>query len=128
MYCLHCVYLPRIKSALQSFFESWNNHSISSERNLSPNQLLVRGALEQNTISQLPQLARRITSSTNRVTVPFVASHVEVPRSAFTPCMAITTQLSHCTCRFWVTHFTVRQLILLVDTCMQDVVIVFCNV
>ena len=33
LYCLHYIYLPRINSALQAFVESWNNHSISTERN-----------------------------------------------------------------------------------------------
>lgn len=39
MYCLHYVYI------LASFIESWNNHSLSSEHNLTPNQLFTKGAL-----------------------------------------------------------------------------------
>ena len=45
LYCLHRVFLPHINAALDAFVESWNNHPISGERNFSPNQLFVRGAL-----------------------------------------------------------------------------------
>ena len=38
MFCLHYVFLPRINEALNSFVDSWNNHPISTERNLTPNQ------------------------------------------------------------------------------------------
>ena len=48
LYCLHYVYLPRINLALQSFIESWNNHPVSTEGNLTPNQLFVMGALHDN--------------------------------------------------------------------------------
>lgn len=47
-YCIRYAYLQRINKALQSFVESWNNHSVSSERSLAPNQLFIQGALRQN--------------------------------------------------------------------------------
>ena len=50
LYCLHYVYLPRINLALQSFIESWNNHPVSTEGNLTPNQLFVMGALHDNVV------------------------------------------------------------------------------
>ena len=39
IYCLHYVFLPRIAQHLQSFSESWNHHSISTEGNRSPYQI-----------------------------------------------------------------------------------------
>ena len=57
LYCLHFVFLPRINSALNDFVESWNNHSLSSEHNLTPNQLFIREAIEQNMMPQQPQIA-----------------------------------------------------------------------
>ena len=39
LFCLHYVYKLRINSALQSFVESWNNHSMSSEGSHTPVQM-----------------------------------------------------------------------------------------
>ena len=41
LFCLHVVFLPRINRDLDSFIECWNNHSLSTEGNLTPNQLFV---------------------------------------------------------------------------------------
>ena len=92
LFCLHHVYLPRINSALQSFIESWNNHSISTEHNLTPNQLFIRGALQQNMTPRL-QIQSPITNPTGSHTLPSATSHVEVPRSSFVPCAFLTGQL-----------------------------------
>ena len=37
IFCLHFVFKPRNNSTLFSFTESWNNHSISTEANHTPN-------------------------------------------------------------------------------------------
>ena len=52
LYCLHFVFLPGINSVLTQFVESWNNHPLSSAHNLTPNQLFIRGAIEQNMMPQ----------------------------------------------------------------------------
>lgn len=44
LFCLHVVYLPRINEALDEFVECWNNHPVSTENNLTPNQLFIQGA------------------------------------------------------------------------------------
>ena len=41
MFCLHYVYLRRINNHLQRFLDGWNNHPISTERNMTPNQLWI---------------------------------------------------------------------------------------
>ena len=43
LYCLHYVYLPRINQHLSQFTLGWNDHPLSSERNMSPNQLWIYG-------------------------------------------------------------------------------------
>ena len=50
LYCLRFVYLKRINKSLDCFVESWNNHPVASARNMTPNQLFIQGALEQNMI------------------------------------------------------------------------------
>ncbi|XP_070556644.1 uncharacterized protein [Ptychodera flava] len=45
MFCLHFVYLPRINNTLNLFAQGWNEHSIRTAHNLSPNQLWVSGLL-----------------------------------------------------------------------------------
>ena len=43
LYCLHYVFLPRINKNLQDFVESWNHHSLSTEHNQTPYQLMLIG-------------------------------------------------------------------------------------
>uniref|UniRef100_A0A8C4T7B1 Integrase catalytic domain-containing protein n=1 Tax=Erpetoichthys calabaricus TaxID=27687 RepID=A0A8C4T7B1_ERPCA len=45
MYCLHYIYMPRIKVAVNEFVNQWNNHSLSTENNFSPLQLWTAGFL-----------------------------------------------------------------------------------
>ena len=83
------MYHPRVNSALQSFVESWNNHSLSSEGNLTPNQLFIRGALEQHMAPQQPHPT--VNTST---TPPQSLDRVTVPRLKFQPCATLHRQLS----------------------------------
>jgi len=85
LFCLHQVYIPRINCALSEFSESWNNHSLSSERNMTPNQLFLQG-----TILQGPQEPTLPQSSLN---VPVPAEEVEVPNIKFIPCESLKTLL-----------------------------------
>ena len=39
LFVLHCVYLPRINAAIDSFVEAWNKHPIRTERNWIVNGL-----------------------------------------------------------------------------------------
>lgn len=43
LFSLHYVYLTRINNALHQFKVAWNNHSLSTERNMSPIQLWISG-------------------------------------------------------------------------------------
>ena len=45
VYALHLVFLPRINSDLAVFVNGWDNHSLRTERNHSPNQLWILGSL-----------------------------------------------------------------------------------
>ena len=46
LFCLHYVYLPRVKHSLHQFLHGWNAHPVSTENNFSPNQLWIRGLME----------------------------------------------------------------------------------
>ena len=89
MFCLQYVFKPRINHILKSFVDSWNNHSLSSERSQTPNQLFVCGFLESNTYPQLPAAA-----SDSSVSHPTPRDYVDVPRSTFSPCIPLSTQVS----------------------------------
>ena len=39
LFCLQYVFQPHINASLQKFMLAWNSHPLSSEGNLSPNQL-----------------------------------------------------------------------------------------
>ena len=41
--CLHYLFLPRINQHLEKFCEGWNNHPLSTEKNMPPNQLWIHG-------------------------------------------------------------------------------------
>jgi len=43
MFCLHYIFLPRIAKSLKEFQESWYNHPLSTEGNLTPYQLFFEG-------------------------------------------------------------------------------------
>ena len=45
VYALHYVFLPRINASLNAFKESWNNHPLSTENNMSPLQLYTAYSL-----------------------------------------------------------------------------------
>ena len=47
MFCLHYVFLPRINKSLKEWKSTWNNHKISTEGHLSPNQLYTQGMLQR---------------------------------------------------------------------------------
>ena len=43
LFSLHYIFIPRINAALSGFLQAWNNHPLSSMRNLTPNQLWISG-------------------------------------------------------------------------------------
>ena len=89
LFCLHSVFLPRINNALNSFVESWNNHPLSSERNLTPNQLFIEGALRQNMTPALPSPS----PTTDGTACPGSHAPVHIPRSSFCPCDHLLHQI-----------------------------------
>ncbi|KAL0964268.1 hypothetical protein UPYG_G00321540 [Umbra pygmaea] len=46
LFCVHYVFLPRLKADLKCFLGSWNKHPIRTEGNLSPDQLWHIGMLQ----------------------------------------------------------------------------------
>ena len=87
MFCLHWVYLPKINATLKQFVESWNNHPISTENNLTPNQLFVEGILRQQhqPHDEPPNIG--ITQLLQYGDI------VEVPKTRFQACDALQTTL-----------------------------------
>lgn len=48
LYCLHFVFLPRIKNHLQLWLNAWINHPMRTAANYSPLQLWTEGKLNQD--------------------------------------------------------------------------------
>lgn len=44
-FCLHYVFLPRLSNSLTRFMDGWNAHPLSTENNMIPNQLWIRGLM-----------------------------------------------------------------------------------
>ncbi|XP_059370898.1 uncharacterized protein LOC132108244 isoform X2 [Carassius carassius] len=45
LFCCHYVFLPRLQDDLNLFRNTWDNHPIRTEGNMSPNQLWVMGSV-----------------------------------------------------------------------------------
>jgi len=90
LFCLHYVFLPHINKTLQEFIECWNNHNLSSEQNLTPNQPFIRGAIQQNMIPNTPQMLHSSGSSQHQMDAE---EEVTVPRMQFKPCDELLTLL-----------------------------------
>lgn len=91
LFCLHFVFLPQINSMLEAFCDSWNNHSMSTAGNLTPNQLFIQGALEQNMVPNLQQSNGTAAANSQ---LPTSSGNVEVPRIGFSPCSRLHTIIS----------------------------------
>lgn len=46
LFCVQYVFIPRLRSDLQHFTDSWNNHPIRTEANLTPQQMWHIGMLQ----------------------------------------------------------------------------------
>ena len=47
LFCVHYAILPEVDRCLQEFMDSWNNHSLSTASNLTPEALFTIGLLEK---------------------------------------------------------------------------------
>ena len=45
LFAVHMVFVPKLKLDLESFVTAWNNHSIRTERNRTPEQLWHLGLM-----------------------------------------------------------------------------------
>ena len=110
LFCLHKIYLPRINASLATFVESWNNHPLSSERNMTPNQLFIRGALEQNTSITDP------INTQHTVHTRQAADTVDVSCNHFQPCASLELQLQLINPLFGGDYFSTEAYLLLINT------------
>ena len=56
LFCLHYVYLPRINRSIKEFTAAWNDHPLSSVRNLSSKQLWISGSHPEHDNAQVCQI------------------------------------------------------------------------
>ena len=83
MYCLLFVFLPRINSTLESLIDSW---VISTKNNLTPNQLFIRGAIQQKKQPVLLLTATTGTPDGVAQGLPTMSDHVVISCMLFAPC------------------------------------------
>ena len=93
LYCLHYVFLPRINKHLEDFVESWNNHSLSTEHNQTPYQLMLLG-MENQVTAHSESLNVAIDYGSSLPLHLNTTQHVQVARSKFTPCSTLVDQLA----------------------------------
>lgn len=75
LYSLHYVYLPRINQSLQLFCNSWNQHPLTSCNCRTPQQLWLRGMLQNihSGYTAVDCFASNVALSTS---TPAVESHI----------------------------------------------------
>ena len=95
MFCLHYIFLPRIAKSLKEFQESWNNHPLSTEGNLTPYQLFFEGTniMLNDGDTDIDLTSPSVNTPTVNPTTfdPECLSpeHVAVPRILFSPCSVL---------------------------------------
>ena len=60
LFCLHYVYLRRISHTIYQFVDAWNNHPLSSCRNLSPTQLWIFGLSENSIVDEQNEVGNSV--------------------------------------------------------------------
>ena len=91
MYCLHYIFVPRVNEALSTFMDSWNNHAVSTARNLTPNQLFVQGAIEYGMTPNMVLPSNPLAVQATRAPTP--GDTVNVPSNRYLPCVYLKQQL-----------------------------------
>lgn len=92
LFCVHFTILPELNRCLLEFMESWNYHCLSSEHNLTPQQLFTVGMLErestQNPVTNLAYHSVDLASyGMDDVTV------VDVPSTSDVLCATLQSEL-----------------------------------
>ena len=52
LFCLHYIFIPRIRNHLSDFARGWNCHRLSSERNRTPMQIWIQGMFNLSNSNQ----------------------------------------------------------------------------
>jgi len=53
LFALHYVFMPLLRQEVEKFVESWNNHKLRTEHNLTPLQLFITGLPDTESQSSL---------------------------------------------------------------------------
>ena len=98
LFCVHFTILPKIASCLEEFTESWNHHSLSTESNLTPEQLYTIGMIERQTTSQQQQHSNQsLTGNFNSIDLSSYGMDdtvtVDVPPTSADICTTLHGQL-----------------------------------
>ena len=88
LYCLHFIFKPCINKSLHDFQESWNNHSLSSEGNMTPYQLLFEGLNYMVLNDDLGSTHADVDVS------ELTRDHVYLPTMTFIPCSSLMQNLT----------------------------------
>lgn len=70
LFCLHYVFLPRLQMTLDVFRGGWDNHSLRTEQNMTPNQLWELGQVQHPIPDPEVGRGRRTTFFRNVMHVP----------------------------------------------------------
>lgn len=90
LYCLHFIFKPRINKCLSEFKESWNQHGLSSEGNMTPYQLFFEGINHITGDTSSPNAETDVDLSE----LTGSREHVTVSRINFFPCSILLADLS----------------------------------
>ncbi|XP_057184798.1 uncharacterized protein LOC130551258 isoform X3 [Triplophysa rosa] len=93
LFCCHYVFLPRIQASLNAFRDAWDNHSMRTENNLTPNQLWEVGQY-QNPISD-PEIHFQNSAAAEQERGDVEADHFGVNVPAIQMLQLTNEQIEH---------------------------------
>lgn len=99
LFCAHFVFVPLINKTLAQFLQSWNYHCLSSEHNMTPEQLYTIGLMERQHIQQPVSTFNWQQINTSHALLPVQSPEVVlVPDTPRAICQHLEGQLNSFRC------------------------------
>ena len=96
LFCAHFVFVPLINRTLAQFLQSWNYHCLSSEHNMTPEQLYTIGLMERQQIQQpVSTSSWQQIGTSHAVQSPEIVLVPDTPRAI---CQHLESQLNSLRC------------------------------
>ena len=105
LFCVHFAVLPELNRCLREFVDSWNHHCLSSEHNMTPEQLYTLGLIEKQSSEADDGVCSGRADFQSIDLAPYGMEETTVVDVPYTPdavcsslCNQLTVMQTRCTC------------------------------